>query len=86
MKGSGEYSKLYVNKGLSNIIHKAKPNRRPDIMGIRHDGQVDQVEVPSKTDSPEALINRMKDNQRILGTRAGKVKIRNIMGGFEWKK
>ena len=78
MKSSGDYSKIYVNKGLSNEIPGAKPNRRPDIMGVRKDGLIDQVEVPSKTDDPLALRNRMKDNQRILGGRAGNIKIRSI--------
>ncbi|WP_461612178.1 hypothetical protein [Clostridium sp. Marseille-QA1073] len=39
---------------------------------------IDQVEVPSKTDDPLALRNRMKDNQRIIGDRAGSIKIRLI--------
>lgn len=80
MKQSGEYSKIYVNKGLSNEIPGAKPNRRPDIMGVRPNGLIDQVEVPSKTDIPKALVDRMKDNQRIIGDRAGGIKIRNIGG------
>ena len=80
MKQSGEYNKIYVNKGLNNEIPGAKPNRRPDIMGVRTNGLIDQVEVPSKTDIPKALIDRMKDNQRIIGERAGSIKVRNIGG------
>ena len=30
---------------------------------------LDEVEVPSKTDIPKALNDRMKDNQRIIGER-----------------
>jgi len=80
MKSSGDYSKIYVNKGLSNEIPGAKPNRRPDIMGVRNNGLIDQVEVPSKTDIPDLLIDRMIDNQRIIGDRTGNIKIRNIGG------
>ncbi|SFU30621.1 hypothetical protein, partial [Butyrivibrio sp. INlla21] len=81
MKQSGEYEKIYVNKGLSNEIPDAKPNRRPDIMGVRPDGTIDQVEVPSKTDNPKDLIDRMKSNQEIIGKeRAGTIRIRNIGG------
>ena len=80
MKNSGDYSKIYVNKGLSNEIPGAKPNRRPDIMGVRNNGLIDQVEVPSKTDIPDLLIDRMIDNQRIMGVRAGNIKIRNSGG------
>ena len=78
MKNSGDYQKIYVNKGLSNEVPGAKPNRRPDVMGVRHNGIIDQVEVPSKTDDPLALRNRMKDNQRIIGDRAGSIKVRPI--------
>lgn len=80
MKNSGDYSKIYVNKGLSNEIPGAKPNRRPDIMGVRNNGLIDQVEVPSKIDIPDLLIDRMIDNQRIMGDRAGNIGIRNIGG------
>lgn len=78
MKKSGDYKKIYVNKGLSNEIPGAKPNRRPDVMGVRHNGRIDQVEVPSKTDDPADLIERMIDNQRIIGDRAGTIKVRPI--------
>ena len=53
----------------------AKPNRRLDIMGITNDGIVDQFEIPSKTDSPEKLVERMRDNQNILGNGSGKIEI-----------
>ena len=78
MKNSGDYQKIYVNKGLSNEVPGAKPNRRPDVMGVRHNGIIDQVEVPSKTDDPADLIERMIDNQRIIGDRAGTIKVRPI--------
>lgn len=39
---------------------------------------IDQVEVPSKTDEILALRRRMQDNNRILGDRAGTIKIREI--------
>ncbi|MCI8562936.1 MAG: hypothetical protein HFH69_05395 [Lachnospiraceae bacterium] len=82
MKDSGQYSKIYVNKGLSHEIPGATPNRRPDIMAVRRDnGLIDQVEVPSKTDTTDALIERMRDNQRIMGDRAGSIKIKRIRGG-----
>ncbi len=78
MKNSGNYKKIYVNKGLSKEIPGAKPNRRPDIMGVRNDGIIDQVEVPSKTDDILALRKRMQDNRKIIGERAGNIKIREI--------
>lgn len=78
MAKSENYDKLYVNKGLSNEVPGARPNRRPDIMGVRKDGLIDQVEVPSKTDDPLKLIERMKDNQRIIGDKAGDIRIKRI--------
>ncbi|MBC2581764.1 hypothetical protein [Clostridium sp. DJ247] len=78
MKNSGDYKKIYSNKGLSNEIPGAKPNNRPDVMGVRHDGTIDQVEVPSKTDDPADLIQRMIDNQKIIEDRAGTIKVRPI--------
>ena len=46
----------------SNKIPGERPNRRPDIMWVRHTDLIDQVEVPSKTDIPDNLILRMQDN------------------------
>ena len=42
--------------------------------------QVGVVHVPNKTDIPKAVIDRMKDNQRIIGERVGSIKVRNIGG------
>ncbi|ENQ3105594.1 hypothetical protein SAMN04488168_13817 [Bacillus sp. 491mf] len=68
-----DITKVYLNKGLSNEIPGIKPNRRPDIMVVRKDGKIDQYEVPSKTDNVEDLLERMKDNQRLLKDRAGDI-------------
>jgi hypothetical protein len=65
--------KVYLNKGLSNEIPGITLNRRPDIMVVRSDGKIDQYEVPSKTDNIDDLISRMRDNQRLLGDRAGDI-------------
>lgn len=46
-------------------------------MCVRNNRLIDQVEVPSKTDIPDLLIDRMIYNQRIIGDRAGNIKIRN---------
>ena len=75
LANSGEYSKIYVNKGLSNEIPGATPNRRPDIIAVRPDGTIDQFEIPSKTDSVAKLIERMLDNKKILGDRGGSIAV-----------
>ena len=75
LANSGQYEKIYVNKGLSNEIPGATPNRRPDIMAVKPDGSIDQFEVPSKTDTIKGLLDRMTDNTRILGDRAGDIEV-----------
>ena len=72
---SGDYSKIYVNQGLHNEVPDTAVNRRPDIMAVRPDGIIDQFEVPSKTDTVAGLTNRMIDNQRMLGDRAGSIEV-----------
>jgi hypothetical protein len=66
---------VYLNKGLGNEIPGVKPNRRPDIMVVKKDGKIDQYEVSSKTDNIDDLMNRMMDNQRLMGDRAGDIYI-----------
>ena len=83
MKSSGNYKKIYVNKGLRNEIPNAPKNNRPDVMGVKRNGKIDQVEVPSKTDSFKGLMNRMKDNQSMMGDRAGKIKVSPIVRSLE---
>jgi len=44
------------------IVSKAiVSNRRPDIVGVRKYGKIDLFEVPSKTDKPKILKNRMDE-------------------------
>lgn len=86
MKKSGLYSKIYINKGLSNevSIPVGMRNNRPDITGVRRNGNlIDQVEVASKTDTVEGLMNRMIYNQEILGKRAGTIRVvlPRVLGG-----
>ncbi len=78
MKNSGDYKTIYVNKGIRNEVPSASINRRPDIMGVRNNGLIDQIEVPSKTDAPMKLTKRMEDNQRMFGDRAGTNMVRHI--------
>jgi hypothetical protein len=80
MKAAGQYKTINVNKGLSNEIPGASPNRRPDIMGVRHDGTIDQVEVMSKTDQPNELLERMEKNLEQMGERGGGVDVINPEG------
>ena len=75
LAASGEYEKIYVNKGISNEVPGASPNRRPDIMAVRRDGTIDQFEIPSKTDTVQGLYDRMTDTQSLLGDKAGTVEV-----------
>ena len=71
MKQSGEYTKIYLNKGLRNEVPDISINRRPDVWGVRTDGLIDQFEVPSKTDSLKKLNDRMADTKKLLGNKGG---------------
>lgn len=74
-----DIEKIYLNKGLSNEVPlNGSPNRRPDLIVVRRDGKIDQYEVPSKSDDVNSLFDRMRDNQKILGERAGTINIEYI--------
>ncbi len=79
LKNSGNYSKIYVNKGIRNEVKGALVNRRPDIMAVRHDGTIDQFEIPSKTDKIEKLYERINKSRNAMGERAGNIAIRMII-------
>ena len=62
MAKSGDYKKIYINRGYNNVEGvKVFPNNRPDILGIRITDQVNVVEVLSKTDSFDILMQRNID-------------------------
>jgi hypothetical protein len=81
MAKSGQYKKVYLNRGYNQITgQKVLPNRRPDVVGVRKTGEVDVVEVPSKTDRTDDLIQRNIDAQRQLPSRMrGNVDIVEIL-------
>ncbi|HXF91047.1 MAG TPA: hemagglutinin repeat-containing protein [Candidatus Nitrosotenuis sp.] len=57
--------KVLLNRGYNRIIDpKIKPNCRPDVMVVKKNGKVDAIEVPSRTDDFEILIER---NEVALG-------------------
>ena len=58
-----------------NWAANASTNRRPDIMGVRKNGKIDQIEVMSKTDSYSTLQNRMIDNRSMMGARGGNINV-----------
>ncbi|WP_429842082.1 RHS repeat domain-containing protein [Brevibacillus sp. FIR094] len=66
--------KVYLNKGLQNEVASARP-RRPDVMVVKSNGKINQYEVPSTTDDPAKLVERMIDNQKELGSRAGSIQL-----------
>ena len=77
---SGEYDRIYVNKGIKRELGEGNfRNNRPDVWGVRRDnGKIDQIEVPSLTDDFTALQKRMEDNQKNMGERAGTKSLRVI--------
>jgi RHS repeat-associated protein len=76
MVASGAYSRIYINKGIRNEAPGVFPNRRPDVFGVRREGgRIDQTEVPSKSDSHEALIQRMMSTKGSLDERGGDIQL-----------
>src|SRR5262249_21263475 len=54
MAKSGKYKSVHLNQQWRTADGKALEDvegarRRPDVVGVRHDGRIDAVEVPSKT-------------------------------------
>lgn len=72
MKDTGDYAQLYINKGLRNVDPDVPINRRPDIIAVRWDGTVEQVEILSKTDNDAKTRTKVEDNKKMLGDRGGK--------------
>jgi hypothetical protein len=59
MAKSGEYSRIRLNRAYSTTDEvQSLSTRRPDILGVRRDGRIDAVEVPSRTDNPAVLFDR----------------------------
>ena len=78
MAKSGKYDKVYLNRGYNSVDGiKIKPNRQPDVMGVRKgSGKIDAVEVPSKGDKIDVLIGRNRVAQDALPAgRQGTIKI-----------
>ncbi|MCC5816299.1 MAG: hypothetical protein JJT78_16230 [Leptospira sp.] len=64
LRDSGEYDKIYLNKGINRVLGEPKlisPNRRPDIVAVRKDGRIDLFEIASETDKEEDLKERMRE-------------------------
>lgn len=72
---SGEYKKIYVNKGIRNEVKDVTPNRRADITAVKRDDKIDLFEVPSKSDDPDKLVERMKEVNKQLGDRVGDINL-----------
>lgn len=72
---SGEYKKIYVNKGIRNEVKDVTPNRRADITAVKRDDKIDLFEVPNKSDDPDKLVERIKEVNKQLGDRAGDINL-----------
>lgn len=72
MANSGDYEKVGVNVAVKTVTGvPTDPITRPDVTGLRKDGKVDIVEVPSPTDDPHKLRAKGDVILQGLGGRAG---------------
>lgn len=71
MADSGEYVSVHLNQTVSTITDGALSSRkRPDVAGVRQDGQVDVVEVLSPKQTPQQMSDKY---EKALGERCGSV-------------
>lgn len=67
MAKSGIYDKVRLNRAYSTTTGVGtSPRRLPDVIGVRKDGRVDVVEVPSRSDNIVNLIQRNQDAMQQL--------------------
>uniref|UniRef100_UPI001FD2887F RHS repeat-associated core domain-containing protein n=2 Tax=Pseudomonas TaxID=286 RepID=UPI001FD2887F len=72
MAKSGDYEKVGVNVAVKTVTGvPTDPITRPDVTGLRKDGRVDIVEVPSPTDQLTRLEAKGRITLQGLGARAG---------------
>jgi len=59
MAKSGDYVRVRLNRSYSTTTGvRTTPRRLPDVIGVRKNGRVDAIEVPSATDSFKNLTTR----------------------------
>jgi len=64
---SGLYKEIRLNRAYKTVTGvQTTPRRLPDVIGIRHDGKVDVVEVQSKTDVRQELLERNEEAMKQL--------------------
>jgi RHS repeat-associated protein len=69
---TGNYTKIVLNRSVKFLTGvKTDSRNRPDVTGLRKDGKVDFVEVPSPTDKFNELDRKAAETQCSLGDRAG---------------
>jgi hypothetical protein len=67
MARTGEYEYITLQRSLRTATGRVSKGRRmPDIIGVRRDGRVEQVEVESDSDIEEKLIQRMAESNLTL--------------------
>ncbi|MEZ0195920.1 hypothetical protein AB9U01_17920 [Pseudomonas qingdaonensis] len=72
MAMSGNYERVGVNVAVKTVTGvPTDPITRPDVTGLRKDGKVDIVEVPSPTDQSHKLRAKGQNTLQGLGDRAG---------------
>ncbi|WP_218186790.1 hypothetical protein, partial [Pseudomonas sp. NBRC 111117] len=72
MAMSGDYERVGVNVAVKTVTGvPTDPITRPDVTGLRKDGRVDIVEVPSPTDVTKKLEAKGRTTLLGLGGRAG---------------
>jgi RHS repeat-associated protein len=72
MAKSGEYERVYVNRSLKTSTEgKILSALRPDVAGVLKSGKLDVIEVPSPSQTPSAMMEKILHMEDLLGMHAG---------------
>lgn len=67
MAYTGKYRYITLQRSWRTATGRLSESKlMPDLIGVRHDGRVDAVEVESKTDKTEDLEARLEEGMRTL--------------------
>lgn len=80
---SGDYDRIWMNRAYSTTTGTTTvPRRLPDIIARRKTSEYDAIEVPSRTNDPDApQINNEEAMSQLPPGQRGRVRIIDIVKG-----
>ena len=82
MARSGQYREIHLNRDWGSFTGGRVTGRKPDVAGVRKSGEIDVVEVPSRSDQKKGNQHLIDRNdtlmQRLPAEERGRIIIREI--------